>query len=567
MLFTVHRPNGQRTFVFRPDATDPANPGLKYEAACKKLGGLGNVLYVHPSQRHLIGDRRVPVVYVEGIKKALAIVSAALAAGVDILVVAILGVWNFLSNGEPICDMFDIPVDNRKVIILFDSDMLHNPNVQGAARRLAELLIEWGADSWLSYLHDRADGSKTGADDFFAAGGTFAELWMLTRRYDPRDFVTVRLSRCEWLRLALEDLERRFWDFKWKGMGGHSARDVYLKLTEAARSHGQVVDDGIRVTKAQGPLALEAKVSTRTLWKALNKLEEWQLIRRDNKGRKPDKSGAFVLRANVRQYGEERRDRRESNASVTRLYACDLHLRAPRLRWSTPRFTPRRGVVEGTRRVRRSVKAEPREPIKRLGKICGAILDVLDKEGPMDINELAAAIHRRRARDLRRRNLPMLEDAGILNVADDGVVHLAEDWLERLDDQRELGKELEADALDTRRYKLKSRAYHGRDKVKPALHWTNTDADGAIKDLRPADEPKGDDLEEVPLSPLATAVRDYLGRNPHDACQPLGWIGTTLWAYDLYLDKPTAADVQVAVDELGGQAYLRERLGAAKVAA
>jgi hypothetical protein len=44
---------------------------------CKKLGGPGNVLYVHPSQRHLIGDKRVPILFVEGIKKALAIVSAA----------------------------------------------------------------------------------------------------------------------------------------------------------------------------------------------------------------------------------------------------------------------------------------------------------------------------------------------------------------------------------------------------------------------------------------------------------------------------------------------------------
>src|SRR5215218_5159822 len=77
VLYEIPRPNGETAWVFRPDAADPENPGLKYEATCKKYGGPGNVLYVHPSQCHLIGDTGVPVVFVEGIKKALAVVSAA----------------------------------------------------------------------------------------------------------------------------------------------------------------------------------------------------------------------------------------------------------------------------------------------------------------------------------------------------------------------------------------------------------------------------------------------------------------------------------------------------------
>src|SRR5215211_793598 len=104
-LYEVHRPNGKKTWVFRPDEPDPENPGLKYEATCKKLGGPGNVLYVHPSQRHLLRDRRVAVIFVEGVKKALAVLSAARAAGVKVLVVGILGVWNWMANGKPIADM------------------------------------------------------------------------------------------------------------------------------------------------------------------------------------------------------------------------------------------------------------------------------------------------------------------------------------------------------------------------------------------------------------------------------------------------------------------------------
>src|SRR5215218_10772183 len=73
VLFTLHRPNGETSYSFRPDAPDPENPGHKYEQPCKSYGGPGNVLDVHPSARHLIGDTDVPVIFVEGIKKADAI--------------------------------------------------------------------------------------------------------------------------------------------------------------------------------------------------------------------------------------------------------------------------------------------------------------------------------------------------------------------------------------------------------------------------------------------------------------------------------------------------------------
>jgi hypothetical protein len=325
-------------------------------------------------------------------------------------------------------------------------------------------LASRGAEVFITYLPNKADGSKIRADDFFVAGGTISEIRMLMRRYDPADFTIVRLSRDERLQLGLADLERKFWDFEWKGMGGHSARDVYLKLIEAARHHGKVVDDGIRTTKTWGRLEQEAKISRRTLAKAINRLEEWGLIYRDNEGRKLDKTGAFVLRADVNHYRERRDTPKEQTLRENHLHEGGLHLRAPRLRWSRPKYTPRRGVIGDTRRVRQSVKLESRDAIKRLGKIRGAILDVLDAAGgSATLQEVADALHRARPRDLRRRNLPMLEDAGILIVEDD-VLRLAEDWLERLDDARKLGKEVEADELAAARHKLKSRAFHNRHK-------------------------------------------------------------------------------------------------------
>jgi hypothetical protein len=510
ILFTIHRPNGETSWSFRPDAPDPVKPGRKYEQPCKAYGGPGNVLDVHPSLKHLIDDMSVPVMFVEGIKKADAITSAARVAGVKVLVVAITGVWNWLSDGEPIPDMLDIPVSGRRTIVCFDSDMLRNANVQEAAGRLAEHLISRGALTWITYLHDKPDGSKVGADDFFVAGGTFSELKMLMRRYDPDDFVVVRLSRNERLQLALADLERRFWESEWKGMGGHSARDVALKLIEAARRHGRIVDDGIRVKKAQGPLAIEAKVSSRTLWKALNKLEEWDFLYRDNDGRKDDKAGAFVLRASVSHYGESRPDPGTGTLAKDQFHKGDLHLRAPRLRWSRPKYTPKRGTVDGTRRVRQSPKLEPRDRIVRLGKVRGAILDVLDVAGGRTtLQEIAEALHRKRARDIRRRNLPMLEEAGILTVEDD-VVILADNWLEVLEVHRKLGKEVEADELAAVRHRLKSRAFHNRHKVKvdeaPVEDEMRAHRDGYAERRRRA-------IEEA-IARLFQERPEYRGRRP-----------------------------------------------------
>jgi len=83
--------------------------------------------------------------------------------------------------------------------------------------------------------------------------------------------------------------------------------------------------------------------------------------------------------------------------------------------------------------------------------------------GTLALEKLCEVLHRKRPRDVKRRTLPMLEEAGIITVSGD-VVTLTDDWAERLDDARRAGAELEADELAERRRKLKSRAYHRRDK-------------------------------------------------------------------------------------------------------
>jgi hypothetical protein len=566
LVIPLCSPDGvTRSYQLRPDK--PRKGGPKYESP----GGSEVIVDVHPAMLEEVRTGNGPLFVVEGTKKGDALASR------GIPTIALSGVWMWcVPKVKPyrLKPCFDhVRLEGREVFVAFDSDCMSKAGVQDALKALVEALEARGAKVRVIYLQDAPDGRKQGADDFYAAGGSVEEMFMLAREFSPVDIARVRLSKDARLRAVVEDLERRFWSAEWKGVGGHSARDVALKLVEEARRSGKVRPDGLRVVKAQGPLALESKVSSRTLWKSLNRLEEMGFGYRDNSGRKADKTGAFVLiasgRANVSHYGET------ATQATQELQTCDagdLHLRAPRLMWSRPKFTPKRGTVTGTRRVRESKAGEPRDRITRLGKIRGAVLDALDVAGgSATLQEIADVLHRKRARDIRRRSLPMLEEFGILTVEEDRVT-LAANWLDRLEEAREIGGELEAEQLARRRYRDKSRAYHNRDKP-PVSKPSAAGLEAVRRSREKSREHRRTHLvgwvEEKPpeLSPLAVAVRAYLERNPRDARQPLGWIGSTLWAYELYPGKPTPEQTRTAIEEIGGSAYLEGKLKKLKGAA
>jgi len=505
LLVPTHSPDGKTSgYQLKPNKPIRRKNGSapKYETP----SGSRITLDVNPLMIDEVRGGDGDLWLTEGPKKVDALTSRGLPT------VGIIGVWNFAQPGSrsriPLSCWNHVRLRGRRIIIVYDADARTNPDVQEALRRLVAMLEGLGAEALVVYLAAVNGDGKAGVDDYLAAGGTVAELRMMAGPYELVDVASERMGRDEKLRAGMEDLYRKFWAEEWKGMGGASARDVYLKLIEAAKRSGKVHPDGVRVEKAQGPLALESKVSTRTLWKALGRLEEWGLIYRDNEGRKPDKSGAFVLRANVSHKG--RGDAAEGNVTPQlRTYnPGDLHLRAPRLRWSSPKAKGHRGLVKGTRMVRQGVRSESRPALKRLGKVRGAILDALDAGGGiLTLQEVAGALHCKRARDIRRRNLPMLEEAGIISV-DGDVVTLAEDWLDRLEDARELGGEIEAEELARRRYREKSRAYHNRHRVEPSRHYVNIPgADGHAEDL----EPIGCDLSEADSRTLQ-AIEAFEGK-------------------------------------------------------
>ncbi len=127
---------------------------------------------------------------------------------------------------------------------------------------------------------------------------------------------------------------------------------------------------------------------------------------------------------------------------------------APRHRWSSPgrprrrefELVPGRVVVRATGRVPRDAVEEDLRAtpyVKRLGPHRCAVLDALeDAGGELTLAELCEVLRRSRPRDVRRRLLPMLEEAGIIECAGD-VVRLAREWLARVEEERERKGEVE----------------------------------------------------------------------------------------------------------------------------
>jgi hypothetical protein len=491
--FTVHRPNGETCTLFRPDAPDPKDPGYKYCQPPKSRGGPGNVLDVHPRMRPLLDDLSEPLVFVEGVKKADALASRGVVA------VAISGVYNWLSGGEPIDDMYDVPVDGRRVFVCFDSDMLRNPNVQDAAERLAEHLIGRGADAWIVYLPDQPDGSKTGADDFLVAGGTAAELLDLARPFDPEDLKREKLSRSERLRRYLEDLRRQHDEMPAKSQGECSERAAWRACVAQAERRGELVEDGVEVrisARTGGELAAMGRM---TFARRMTALSEAGRVRRV-KGERSEHADSYVLLATPRALvghdgeGQRRRggrphDDNESHRGVPLARASgNPHCNAdcgesqrgmsvarapaklPELRWpyvATVREKDERGRLR-----------EVYEYVARLGKKRGEIVrHLFEGGGSSTVPELMErfAGPKTRPRDFKRRQLADLlgyrrQHRGTqLSVGppvielDGDAVRLVPDWSDALERHRELGGEQDAAVRQKADHLRQSAAYRARN--------------------------------------------------------------------------------------------------------
>jgi DNA-binding MarR family transcriptional regulator len=491
ILFTLHRPSGRTATIFRPDKPDPNNAGHKYLQESKRCGGSGNVLDVHPSTRHLIDDAGAPVVFVEGVKKADALTSAARAAGVDLLAVAISGVWNWQSGGEPIPDMFDIPVEGRRALVCFDSDMVRKPGVQMAAERLAEHLKRRGAGVEVVFLPDQPDGSKNGADDYLVGGATLEGLLTLARPYDPADFQREKLSRNEKLRRALNLLTRREGEMPTKSQRDCSKLAAWRSLVAHAARLGKSVEDGVEVGWLSARTGAEtAGMSQPTFSKCVASLEADGYLRRGERETK-EQATPYVLLVDpseggvLRYHSGEKQRRREGEGDTEREShpGDNVIPPLPEMRWSVPGRKARRGLVEGTRRVRQGASLSDDVPSKRRpGKKRGEVVRYLAEKG-------GAAAHAELLerfggpsttwRDFKKQTLadllghrrqykgaPLSVGPPVVELTDEGI-RLVDGWREAWEQHRTIGAEQEA-ADEQKRNHLMQRIAYRRRNEKPA---------------------------------------------------------------------------------------------------
>lgn len=543
-------PDGETTSSqLRPDRPrrDKKGKPIKYETAA----GSEVILDVHPRMRTEVRCGDSDLWLTEGIKKADALTSRGLPT------VGLIGVWNWQRDGELLPCWQHVRLEERRVYIVYDSDVMVNPNVQLALQRLVEELEAHGAEALVVYLPDLGDG-KTGVDDYLATGNSAAELKMLARTFEPEDIGNIRTSQDAGLRAAVEAAWASWWANDWSRvvgtgdrphwMRGHSCRDVEMVAIDTATKSGVVVKDGIYFSLNARSWAEAAASRKQTVLNSIKHLEAEGRIRRHEAEREEGKAAGYVLltaRATPYQKGEREsgRERGDSLHNVTSdRTGTDLRAppspTAPRLRWSAASFYREDGEYK-------------REYIRRLGKHNCAVVDLLERVGgSLEAREIAEDLGKRQ-RDLKRRNFALLAERGIIEVEGE-TVRLVADWPAALERERRNSGELAAAERDRNNHQRQREAYRNRGQHLADPSPTEAEMDAAREER----ERRYRESLEASVSPLAEAMRAYLERNPHHAGEPPGWIGTTLWAYSLYDGKPTPAESKSALAELGGAKFL-----------
>jgi putative DNA primase/helicase len=146
-------------------------------ARVKLFPSLGKMKYAQPPKTgarlylpFAVGDG--PLYVCEGEKKTLAAHQAGLNA------VGIGGLWNWLTNGEPIDDLKLIAWDGRDVVIIPDSDVFNRQDLVRAVYAFGRELRERGAAISVAQIPQPAQ-QKIGLDDYLVSGGQVEDLEMV----------------------------------------------------------------------------------------------------------------------------------------------------------------------------------------------------------------------------------------------------------------------------------------------------------------------------------------------------------------------------------------------------
>jgi predicted transcriptional regulator len=166
---------------YRPDEPRTNGDGkpVKYETPWQQRNGID----VPPGVGPRLGDPSIPLFVTEGVKKADSAACAGLAC------IALPGVWSWLGKNPEggkvaVADWRDVALNDRRVILAFDSDVVAKKAVRSALDHLAAYLEGKGAKIEYLHLPNNGDG-KTGIDDYVANGHTADDLWKLVRPDPP----------------------------------------------------------------------------------------------------------------------------------------------------------------------------------------------------------------------------------------------------------------------------------------------------------------------------------------------------------------------------------------------
>lgn len=164
---------GVVTYQARPDQPRIGANGrpIKYETPAATPPALDVPIRARASLR----SSHSPLWITEGARKADAAVSAGLTC------VSLPGVWSWVKrlNGDArtvLPDLQRVKLEERKVVVAFDSDVMTKPAVHQALEALAAYLNSQGALVHCLYLPEPEPGEKCGLDDFLAANKV-EDLW------------------------------------------------------------------------------------------------------------------------------------------------------------------------------------------------------------------------------------------------------------------------------------------------------------------------------------------------------------------------------------------------------
>lgn len=133
-----------------------------------------------------LSQASIPIVLLEGAKKAGAVLSCLLRLEEAGAAIALPGIWNGMKGDELIPELALIASQGRRIIICFDQDdKLKTQKAVGDARRkLAEALMAQGCEVFAA----KWSANHKGIDDFLVAEGDEATLQVLTtaRRMLPK---------------------------------------------------------------------------------------------------------------------------------------------------------------------------------------------------------------------------------------------------------------------------------------------------------------------------------------------------------------------------------------------